>query len=241
FPSAAAPIDDATARAAWTGMTAADRQTITRIYSNMGKAISAYERLILPGPSRFDRYVEAVLNDDANAQEQFFNKDEIDGLRLFIGKGNCTQCHNGPLLTNNDFHNTGLSSIADTPEDVGRAAGVKSAKTDEFSCLSQFSDADDGDCGELKFAKVTGAELVGSFKTPTLRNLTQTAPYMHAGQLSTLVAVIEFYNRAPTAKLGHSELLPLDLTAREVGQMEKFLLTLDGPISAPRDYLAPPR
>ncbi|MDP7546967.1 MAG: cytochrome-c peroxidase, partial [Alphaproteobacteria bacterium] len=61
FPSIAAPIDDAASRAAWTAMKAVDRQAVSRIYSNMGKAISAYERLILPGPSRFDRYVEAVL------------------------------------------------------------------------------------------------------------------------------------------------------------------------------------
>jgi cytochrome c peroxidase len=241
FPSNAAPIDEPVSRAAWTGMKAADRQTISRIYSNMGKAISAYERLILPGPSRFDRYVEAVLNGNENAQKRLFNEDEIAGLRLFMGKGNCTQCHNGPLLTNNDFHNTGLPSISGTAKDDGRAAGVKSVKADEFNCLGQFSDAHDGDCSELKFAKVSGAELMGSFKTPTLRNLTQTAPYMHDGQLSTLAAVVDFYNRAPAALLGHSELLPLRLSAKEVSRLEQFLLTLDGPINAPKGYLSAPR
>jgi cytochrome c peroxidase len=241
FPPIAAPNDVPQSRAAWNAMTAADRQVVSRIYSNIGKAIAAYERLILPGPSRFDRYVEAVLKGDQMAQKRLFNEDEIGGLSLFIGKGNCTQCHNGPLLTNNDFHNTGLALGTDAFGNAGRAAGVKSVWADGFNCLGQFSDAEDVNCGELKFAKLSGEGLNGSFKTPTLRNLGKTAPFMHKGQLASLSAVVDFYNRAPKAKVGHSELKPLHFSAADLVRLKKFLLTLDGPLIGPQTLMSPPR
>jgi cytochrome c peroxidase len=241
FPNIAAPIDDPQSRAAWDAMKEGDRQIVSRIYSNIGKAIAAYERLIIPGPSRFDQYVEAVLNGDQATQKELFTDDEIGGLRLFIGKGNCIECHNGPLFTNNDFHNTGRTPRTDAPGNSGRAAGVKSVQADEFNCLGPFSDAEDADCGELKFAKLSGAELIGSFKTPTLRNLGKTAPYMHEGQLSTLSAVVDFYNRAPKAKIGRSELKPLRLTETELFRLKRFLMTLDGPLMVPQALMSPPR
>lgn len=241
FPGIAAPIDVPQSRAAWDAMKAADRQIVSRIYSNIGKAIAAYERLILPGPSRFDHYVEAVFNGDQASQKRLFADEEIGGLSLFIGKGNCTQCHNGPLFTNNDFHNTGLTPRTDAPGNIGRAGGINSARADEFNCLGPFSDAEDANCGELKFARLSGVELIGSFKTPTLRNLGKTAPYMHEGQLPTLSTVVDFYNRAPKAKIGHSELKPLRLTEMELVRLEKFLMTLDGPLIGSKALMSPPR
>ncbi|NOR35233.1 MAG: methylamine utilization protein, partial [Woeseiaceae bacterium] len=82
-----------------------ESRNVDRVFSNIGKAITAYERLIMPGASRFDRYVEAILSGDD--EKNLYAADEIAGLRLFIGKASCTQCHNGPLLTNHEFHNTG--------------------------------------------------------------------------------------------------------------------------------------
>lgn len=239
YPSMAAPIDVPKSRAAWSAMNAADRQTVTRIYANIGKAIAAYERLIIPGPSRFDAYVEAVIKGDPEPN-RILSDDEIKGLSLFIGKGRCLQCHNGALFTNNDFHNTGLPPQGDAANNQGRANGVKAAKADEFNCLGPFSDASEGDCGELKFAKTTGAEIRGSFKTPTLRNIAKTAPYMHDGQFPTLAEVLDFYNRAPSTTLGHSDLVALKLSARDLKNLERFLMTLDGPIAAPKDFLSPP-
>ena len=77
------------------------------MFVNIGKAIAAYERRIEFGPSRFDRYVDA-LADGTRRSDGILTTDEVAGLRLFVGKANCTQCHNGPLLTNNEFHNTGV-------------------------------------------------------------------------------------------------------------------------------------
>ena len=121
FPDVAGPVDDEAARAAWDAMSPEDRDTVTQVYVNMGKAIAAYERLIVPGPSRFDQYVEALLNNDQETMQAALTEDEAAGLRLFIGQAQCIKCHNGPLFTNNDFHNTGVPAANSLPSDDGRA------------------------------------------------------------------------------------------------------------------------
>jgi len=240
FPSIAAPNNVSESREAWEKMHQDDRELISRIFSNMGKAIAAYERLILPGPSRFDRYVEDVLNGNGKGLANTFSDGEIAGLRLFIGKGNCIQCHNGPLFTNNDFHNTGVPSSPNHDPDLGRADGVKAVSADEFNCLGSFSDAGEGDCAELEYMQTDSSELLGRFKVATLRNISNTAPYMHSGEFPSLVEVLEFYNSPPEAKLGQSELKPLFLTKKEIIQMESFLKTLIGPVDVQEKYLLPP-
>jgi cytochrome c peroxidase len=240
FPDEAGPVDDPAARAAWDRMTAADRDAVTRVFVNMGKAIAAYERLIMPAPSRFDRYVEALLNDDRRAMNAALTSDEVAGLRLFIGRAQCIQCHNGPLFTNNDFHNTGVPTGQGLSLDDGRASGVKMVLGDEFNCLSRWSDAGDKDCAELRFVTTQGEQLLGAFKPLTLRNIAETAPYMHAGQFATLEEVLVHYNRAPAAPIGRSELKPLGLTAREIAQIVAFLHSLSGGVTAPAELLQAP-
>jgi cytochrome c peroxidase len=236
FPPNAGPVADPAARAAWDEMRPEDHEAVTRIYVNIGKAIAAYERRIVPGSSRFDAFVEALLDGDVDAMSLALSEDEVAGLRLFIGKGNCIECHSGPLLTNNDFHNVGVESV-----DMGRALGAKTVLAAEFNCLSQYSGAGPADCAELRFLKSEGHELDGAFKTPTLRLIDQRAPYMHAGQLATLEEVVDHYNRAPEASVGHTELEPLGLSETEIAQLVAFLRALDGPIDALPELLEPPR
>jgi cytochrome c peroxidase len=240
FPLLAGPVDDTAARRAWQGMSPEDQDAINRIFANIGKVIAAYQRRILPGPSRFDGYVEAVLAGDNADAEGSLTADELNGLRLFIGKGQCTRCHNSPLLTNNDFHNTGVPRWSSMPVDKGRTAGIAAALTDKFNCLGRYSDAEAGDCRELKFAKTEGTELLGAMKTPTLRSISKTSPYFHAGQVTTLAAVLDHYNRAPMAETGASELEPLGLSQAELKDLKEFLLTLDSPPTVEREYLLPP-
>lgn len=227
--------------AAWEAMSPEDRDAVTRIYVNMGKSIAAYERLLLPGESRFDRYVEAVLNHDYESAEEILTEDEIAGLKLFIGKANCTNCHNGPLFTNNDFHNTGVPAAKDLPEDIGRAKGAEAVLADEFNCLSVYSDAQPEQCAELKFLVIDAHQQERQFKPPSLRNVAQRGPYMHAGQYATLEDVLNHYNTAPEAPAGHSELQPLDLSQKEMEQIIAFLKTLDSPVHAEPRWLVPPR
>ena len=240
FPADAAPINVAQSHAAWETMSTKDQQTVTSIFVNLGKAIASYERLLLPGPSRFDNYVDSLLNDKQFSSDQTLTDIEIAGLRLFIGKGACTQCHNGPLLTNNEFHNIGLSFSKLSELEEGRSHGALAVQKSEFNCLGVHSDAEKKDCAELDFIKLTGISLLGSFRTPTLRNLSVTAPYMHDGQFATLNDVLNHYNLAPEATIGKSDVLPLDMTTKELDQLRFFLLSLASEVTVNPIYLKQP-
>lgn len=208
------------------------RDGVTAVFVNIGKSIAAYERRIQYGPSRFDRYVDALAN-DGRAPKDVLSGEETAGLRLFLGKANCTQCHNGPLLTNNEFHNTGVPAGPAAEPDHGRMAGARGVLGDEFNCRSKWSDARPEQCAELDFIATDSHELERAFKVPSLRNVANRAPYMHAGQLATLDDVVAHYNTAPAAPGGHTELKPLKLNATEVRQLTAFLRTLNGTTTAP--------
>ena len=241
LPAHAGPVADGASRAAWERMPAVGRDEISRVYANIGKAIAAYERRIEYGPSRFDRFVDAELAGRTHNADDGFSTDEEAGLRLFVGKGNCVNCHNGALLTDDHFHNTGVpaSRLVSAP-DSGRTAGVRQVLAGEFNCTSKYSDAKPDDCEELTFAVSEGEELLRAFKTPSLRNVAQRAPYMHAGQFATLEDVVAHYSSAPKAPFGHSELKPLRLSDTEKRQLVAFLKTLNGPLQAPAGFLDAP-
>ncbi|MBX9601701.1 MAG: hypothetical protein K2X35_11870 [Bryobacteraceae bacterium] len=225
-PPSAGPLGDEPARAAWAKLSDTQRTDVTRVFVNIGKAIAAYERRIEFGPSRFDRYVSVVSA--GHSGRGILTKEEIAGLRLFLGPANCTQCHNGPLFTNNEFHNTGVPARPGATMDQGRLAGATAVLRDEFNCRSQWSDAPRR-CPELEFM-MAGDHALGAYKVPSLRNVAERAPYMNAGQLATLDAVLDHYNRAPAEAAGRSELRPLRMNARELRQIAAFLRTLSGPI-----------
>ena len=205
----------------------AERDAVTRVFVNVGKAIAAYERQIQPAPSRFDRGE--------------LDADERAGFALFTGKAQCTQCHNGPLFTNNEFHNTGVPLRPGLPADRGRIVAVAAVGTDEFNCRSRWSDAKPEECAELEFLAPAAPQQERAYKVPSLRNVAERAPYMHAGQMASLAEVLDHYNTAPAAPGGQTELKPLGLTAAEKRQLEAFLRSLSGGVSAPAGFLAPPR
>ncbi len=224
LPRKAGPVQDPDATAAWQEMREEDRKAVSEVFANIGKAIAAFERTINPASTRFDAYVAAL---STGSGADILTGDEIEGLRLFIGKGECVNCHNGPLLSDNHFHNTGVAAGPGAPEDAGRAEGALLVRDDPFNCLGPFSDAAPDDCTELRFMVVGGPDDQGAFKTPSLRGAASRAPYMHAGQVETLDAVLRHYQSAPEAKIGHSELRPLDLGATELHQIAAFLATLE--------------
>jgi cytochrome c peroxidase len=227
-------VADTAWRATWRRIPAARQDDISRVYANIGKAIAAYERRITFQPTRFDRYVDDELAGRPHTPQSTLSDDEVAGLRLFIGKASCVNCHNSARFTDDHFHNTGvpLPKVA-LPFDSGRAVGVRQALAGEFNCTSRYSDAKDGDCDELKFATTDGEELVRAYKTPSLRGVAERAPYMHAGQFATLADVIAHYDRAAGAPAGHSELKALHLSATERRQIEAFLRTLSAPVAVP--------
>jgi len=236
-PRHAGPVADSAARAAWGRVPAEAQEQISRVYANIGKAIAAYERRIEPGVSRFDRYVDAEVAGTRHTPESALTKDEESGLRLFIGRARCVTCHNGARLTDDHFHNTGVPLPTVTlPVDSGRTVGAPQVGRGEFNCTSRYSDAKPEDCEELRFALTSGPELVRAYKTPSLRNVSSRAPYMHAGQIASLDGVLAHYAAAPPAPFGKSELVPVRLSPNEQRQLIAFLGTLSGPMTIPPGY-----
>jgi cytochrome c peroxidase len=244
LPEDAGPQGNAAERAAWHDMDPRRRGDVNRVFANLGKAIAAYERTLNPGESRFDRYARAVVAGDPAGQQALSSR-EVHGLRLFLGKGQCATCHNGPLFTDQHFHNTGVPPRDAARPDRGRAAATAKVRHDEFNCLGAFSDAPPQACEELRFMVSDDPSLEGAFKTPSLRNVALRAPYMHAGQFASLEAVVAHYAKPPRAAVGHSELAHdgaghherkrIRLSESDVQDLAAFLRTLsDAAMEAPR-------
>lgn len=243
LPPDAGPSGSAAERAAWEAMAPARRKDVNRMFANLGKAIAAFERTLAPAESRFDRYVRATLARDP-AGQRILSSQEVDGLRLFVGRGQCATCHNGPLLTDQHFHNTGVPSRDPLRPDRGRAVATAKVQRDEFNCLGTYSDAAPDACQELRFMVSDDAASEGAFKTPSLRDVALRAPYMHAGQFASLEEVVRHYATSPPAAIGHSELardghahrerVPIRLSAADVKDLVAFLRTLSRS-APPRD------
>ncbi|MCM2339522.1 cytochrome c peroxidase [Rhodoferax sp.] len=239
LPENASPSGSEAERAAWSAMHESSREAVNRVFANMGKAIAAFERNISYGESRLDQYAQATVAGEGRGQE-VLTQQEVRGLRLFLTKGQCITCHNGPLLTDHAFHNTGVPPIDQAKPDRGRAEGLKKLLHDEFNCLGRYSDAKPEQCGELQFLATNDPSQLAAFRTPSLRNVAERAPYMHAGQLSTLEQVLQHYADSPKAVLGHSELArpgekhaerqTIRLSASEIQDVAVFLGTLTGPV-----------
>jgi cytochrome c peroxidase len=123
----------------------------------------------------------------------------VRGMGLFKGKGRCILCHNGPNFTDNRFHNLGVPQEGMLKEDLGRF---------EVTRLEQDK---------------------GAFKTPTLRSITETAPYMHDGVFKTLEEVMDFLDKGGGANPHLSPLMrPLELTGEEKQDLVEFLKALTG-------------
>ena len=227
LPNAAGPIGTEAEKAAWDALGAERQDQINRIFANLGKAIAAFERTIPVAETRFDRFAAALVSGKKPEGSAVLSKAETNGLKLFISKGQCINCHNGPRFTDDHFHNTGVAQPADLPQDRGRADAIAQLDADPFNCLGPYSDAKPDQCGELKFMARDTHQLERAFKPPSLRGVATRPPYMHSGQVATLEAVVDHYSAAPAAPSGHSELQQLNLTGAEKADLIAFLKTLE--------------
>lgn len=226
LPASAGPFGTPVERAAWAVMTEGQRQGVDQIFSDIGKAIAAFERSLAHGETRFDRFARSIATGAAPADDAKLSDEERLGLKLFIGKANCSTCHTGPRFTDSHFHNTGVPPVEGLPADRGRIAVVDEVLADPFNCFGQFRDGDDKACGELRFMQKTSPELIRAYKTPSLRGVAGRPPYMHAGQFATLEEVVAHYAKAPTAIEGESEVHPISLSDHEQAALVAFLKTL---------------
>lgn len=227
----AAPASSAKARA-WRHMSPADRVSVNRVFSNIGKAIEAYERRLIVRDSPFDRYA-AALHSGNRAGLKLLSPAAQRGLKLFVGRARCELCHSGKDFTDDAFHNLGLPELSGEAPDIGREVGIRELLKSAFNAAGRYSDAPHGRLAQRLQFLPSPKSMRGAFKTPTLRNVALTAPYVHDGRFATLSQVLEFYAKGPPkgAKLigtreGTLALIP-HLTATQIDDLVAFLETLN--------------
>jgi len=238
YPLNASPVDDPALSKSWAAMSASSQKDITDIFVNIGKALAAYESKIQFGSSRFDQYVESVLN--ADNKSNLLTKNELSGLKLFISKANCILCHSGPLFTDNEFHNVATVDINNKPYDLGRYNGAKQVMSSPFNCKGQYNDEKKPDCNELKYISLDQHVTLASFKTPGLRSVSKTAPYMHDGQYKDLESVLSHYADPDKLIIGQKDLLSINLSEKDQSDLVAFLKTLDSRINSDNHWLKSP-
>ena len=200
--------------------------------TEVSQAIASFERSIVAGDSAFDRY---YFGGDQSAMSD----QQVRGLQVFLTKGRCVSCHvieqDQALFTDSAFHNIGIG-INPIQDEVPRLAGAY------LEARSKGADVDvtvltDPKTSELgRFAVTEDLSTVGAFKTPTLRNIALTAPYMHDGSLAKLRDVIVHYNNGGKTKetdrvnpFLSGGIRPLDLTDQEIDDLVAFLEALTSP------------
>lgn len=242
IPENSGPLGGFSERQAWNKISSTRQNQINIAFANIGKSLEAYQRKLLPKAGRFDQAMQSLNEGNLSRGKNFLNDAEWKGAKLFVNtsKTLCLRCHNGPLLTNQSFHRIGINTETSVV-DSGRFSGIDSVLRDPFNCLGAFSDAEPEQCKELRFLKRRQVETqYTAFKTPTLRGLEKTAPYMHDGSFPTLREVLEHYRNPPLASTVQHELIPLTLSNQELGELEAFLLSLGSGISTEQKWLRPP-
>lgn len=230
YPLNAAPINNTPLINTWEKMHQKDRELITTVFVNIGKSIAAYEQFLKPGSSRVDNYIKNLVSSNHSNLNKILSTNEANGLRLFIGKANCTICHIGPTFSDSEFHNIATVGIENKPYDWGRYNGAKEVLKSEFNCKSKYNDSKDTKCDELKYISIDAHETMASFKTPSLRNVSKTAPYMHDGQFADLASVMVHYDDADKLVLGNKDLLAVELSKQNQSDLVAFLNALDSEI-----------
>ncbi|AKF09888.1 cytochrome-c peroxidase [Sandaracinus amylolyticus] len=165
----------------WEALREEDRDAVNRVVANVGKALEAYMRRIVSGPSALDRYLDGdrdALDDDARR-----------GLARFVKSG-CATCHSGPMLADGAFR---LTAASGTDGDRGRAEGIEILLASPFSAAGPYFDQDAGEA--LTLPEGPSEDDEGRFRTPSLRNIAQTAPYGRSGtrDLESFITSSFFY------------------------------------------------
>lgn len=215
---------------AWAAMTTADQIAVNTLFVNLGKALAAYQRRIVSRKAPFDTFVEGLRTGDERKLNVLSSAAQR-GLKVFIGIGNCRLCHTGPNFTDGEFHNV-LVPPRDggRPRDPGRYTAIRHLKSTPFLAGGEYSDAPGGEAGQLAVFLADSPENWGRFKTPGLRNVALTAPYMHQGQFATLADVVRFYSTLEGAvRVDHHQeqiLAPLNLSEQQQADLVAFLQSL---------------
>ena len=193
-------------------------------WPRIADALAAFQRTLIVTDSPFDAF---LLGDSAALSPQARR-----GADIFFGpRGDCARCHSGPLLSDGRFHNVGVEETDELLSDPLRRA------TRTYVLRRMGVEPMERDPG--RYAVTKDPAHLGAFRTPPLRQVAQTAPYMHNGSLATLVDVIDFFTRGGGEAAGRSPLLrPLDLSTEEKEDLIAFLHSLSGTLPRVRPPLS---
>jgi cytochrome c peroxidase len=192
----------------------------------IGAALAAYQRSLVSAGSRFDRF---FFKGEVGA----LSASERRGYVLFRGVAHCDACHtlegNNTLFTDNEFHNLGVGlgkeDRSSAQVSVQLAPGVETKVS--VAMLDSLFRAPAKDEGRYEVTRVEKDRF--AYRTPTLRNVELTAPYMHDGSLATLRDVVDFYDRGGNQNPGLDDfMLPLFLTERQKEDLVAFMRALTG-------------
>ena len=215
-----------------------------RLVVDVAKALASYEATLITPRTAFDDFRDALVAGD-RARAARYPIAAQRGLKLFIGKGGCTNCHFGSLFTNGEFGDIGIPFFVRPGEvDPGRFGGIPRLHDSPFNRLGKYND-DPDEATRVRTRHVDRQHKnFGEFRVPSLRQVGRTAPYMHDGSVATLEEVVKHYSEVSADRL-HSDGTPLvralSLSPDESADLVAFLRSLDAetPKVAPPAPLCP--
>jgi cytochrome c peroxidase len=192
FPAIGKPGD-----AAWDAMAPDDQDAVDRVAANVGKALAAYVRKLATGPTALDRWLAGDRSALTDAQQR--------GMTVFVRAG-CATCHGGPASSDGAFHDLGVGG-----DDPGRAAAIEVERAQLFSPDGPYADEPQ----PIDIADATPDDA-HAFRTPTLRDVALTAPYLHDGSIASLRDAVAFQPEGASLEAG------------ELDDLVEFLAALSG-------------
>jgi cytochrome c peroxidase len=193
------------------------------------KALAAFLETLVTGRTPFDDFRDALARGDAAAAARYPQAAQR-GLRLFIGRGNCIACHNGPNFSNGEFADVGVPFFTGPGRvDPGRHDDLQALRASPYNLLGRHSDDAGRRSGQATKLAVLEPRHWGEFKVPGLRNVASTPPYMHNGSAPTLRDVVLHYSALDESRI-HASARPLLRALRladdEVDALVAFLESL---------------
>lgn len=190
--------------------------------STIVKAIASFERTLIAGNSPFDQFF-------FGRNKSAISASAARGSRVFRRKGNCANCHeiswNNALFTDNRFYNIGVGFAKLQPQVDAILVNLDQDKSLDRLLLTEDQKSELG-----RFNVTRVVEDIGRFKTPTLRNIALTGPYMHDGSIKTLAEVVEYYDKGGEKnRFLDPAIFPLELTDQEKKDLVAFMKSLTSP------------
>jgi len=194
----------------------------------VSKFMGAYMRTLVSGETSFDQFVSVLLSD--RTDQSAYSLSAQRGMKTFFGEGNCFVCHFGANFSNGEFHDIGRPFFTGVGQvDPGRFVGIQRVQKDPYSLEGRFNGTEiDAEIVKTRTVK-SSQDTFGQWRTPSLRNLLSTAPYMHDGSLKSLRDVVDYYADIDPARLhtkGEAVLKPFQWTESEREDLVEFLRTL---------------